>query len=60
MSDNSTDVIDNDSDNGQGDDVMTGLDAEDNQQILQQESVTKLAVVVPITIKTRGFSTGPL
>jgi len=49
--DTSTDVIDNCSENGQSDDAMTGLDAEDNQQISQQESVTELATVAIITIQ---------
>ena len=30
---------------------MTGLDPEDNQQTLQQESATELTTVVPITIQ---------
>jgi len=51
MTDTSTDVIDNSSDNGQSDDTITGLDPEDNQQTLQQESVTKLATVVSITMQ---------
>jgi len=59
MTDTSADMIDNGSDNGQSDDTMTGLNPEDNQQTLQQESVTELATVVPITT-LRGFSTGPL
>jgi len=32
------------------DDTMTGLDPENNQQTLQQQSATELATVVPITI----------
>jgi len=51
----STDVIDNSSDNGKSDDATTGLDPEDNQQILQQESATELATVVPITIQQDSF-----
>jgi len=51
MTDTSTDVIDNGSDNSQSDDTMTKLDPEDNKQTLQQESVTKLTTVVPITIQ---------
>jgi len=45
------DIIDNGSDNGQGDDTTTGLDPEDNQQALQQESATELATLVPITMQ---------
>jgi len=45
-----TDVIDNGSDNSQSDDATNRLDPEDNQQTLQQESVTELTVV-PITIQ---------
>jgi len=51
MTDTSTDVIDNGSDNGQSDDITTGLDVEDNQQTSQQESVTELATVVTIIIQ---------
>jgi len=51
MTDTSTDVIDNSSDNSQSDDATTRLDPEDNQQTLQQESATELATVVPITIQ---------
>jgi len=50
MTDTSTDIIDNSSDNGQSDNATTGLDAEDNQQTSQQES-TELATVFPITIE---------
>jgi len=46
-----TDIIDNSSDNSQSDDITTGLDPEDNQQTLQQESATALATVVLITIQ---------
>jgi len=46
-----TQLLANGSDNGQSDDTTTGLDPEDNQQTLQQESVTELATVVPITIQ---------
>jgi len=49
------DIIDNGSDNGQSDDTMTELDPEDNQQTLQQESVTELATVVPISYHSRDF-----
>jgi len=38
----STNIIDNGSDNGQSDDANSGLDPEDNQQTLQQESATGL------------------
>jgi len=51
MTDTSTDVIDNTSDNGQSDDATLRLDPEDNQQTSQQVSVTELATVVPITIQ---------
>jgi len=51
MTDTSTDIIDNGSDNGQSDNATTGLDAENNQQTLQQESVTELTTVVTITIQ---------
>jgi len=51
MTDTSIDVIDSCSDNSQSDDATTGLDPEDNQQTLQQEPVTELATVVPITIQ---------
>jgi len=51
MTDTSTDIIDNGSDNSQSDDAMTELDPEDNQQTLQQESATELATVVPITMQ---------
>jgi len=51
MTDTSTDIIDNGSDNGQNDDATTGLDAEDNQQTSQQDSVSELTTVVPITIQ---------
>jgi len=34
MTDTSTEVIDNGSDNGQSDNATTGLDPEDNQQTL--------------------------
>ena len=51
MTDTSTEIIDNGSDNGQNDDATTGLDAEDNQQTSQQDSVSELATVVPITIQ---------
>jgi len=40
------------------DNATTGLDPEDNQQTLQQESANKLATVVPN--HARGFSMGPL
>jgi len=46
----STDIINN----SQSDNATTGLDPEDNQQTLQQESVTELATVVPIAIQ-EGF-----
>ena len=49
--DTSTDIIDNSSDNGQSDDATTGIQPKDNQQTSQQESVTELATVVPITIR---------
>ena len=39
MTDTSTEIIDNGSDNGQNDDATTGLDAEDNQQTSQQDSL---------------------
>jgi len=39
---------------------MTGLDPEDNQQTLQQESVTELVTVVPITIQEDFLWAGPL
>jgi len=42
-------------DNGQSDDTMTGPDPEDNQQTLQQESVTELKTVVPISYHLRGI-----
>jgi len=51
MTNTSTDVIDNGSDNGLSDDATTGLDAEDNQKTLQQESATELTTVVTITIQ---------
>jgi len=51
MTDTSTNIIDNGSDNNQSADAMTGLEPEDNQQTLQQESATELATVVPITIQ---------
>jgi len=51
LTDTITDIIDDSSDNGQSDDGMTGLDLKDNQQALQQESMTELATVVPITIQ---------
>jgi len=51
MTNTSTDVIDNGSDNGHSDDAITRLDPEDNQQTLQQELVTGLATVVPITMQ---------
>jgi len=51
MTDTSTNVIDKGSDNGQSDDATTGLDPEDNQQTLQQESATELTTVVPITMQ---------
>jgi len=51
MSDTSTDVIDNGSDNSQSDDATTGLDPEENQQTLQQKSATEFATVVPITMQ---------
>jgi len=51
MTDTSTGVIDNSSDNGQSDNATTGLGPEDNQQTLQQESATELATVAPITIQ---------
>jgi len=54
------DIIDNGSDNSQSDDATTGLDPKDNQQISQQESVTELATVVPISYNLKGFSTRPL
>jgi len=50
MTDTSTNIIVNRSDNSQSDKATTRLDPEDNQQTLQQESVTELATVVPITI----------
>jgi len=53
------DTIDSGSDNGQSDNAMTGLDPEDNQQTLEQESVTVLVTVVR-HYHSRGFSTGPL
>jgi len=39
--------------NNQSDGITTGLDPEDSQQTLKQESVTELAIatVVPITIQ---------
>jgi len=51
MTNTSTNIIDNGSDNSQSDDATTGLDPEDNQQTLQQESATELTTVVPITIQ---------
>jgi len=47
-------------DNGQSDDTMIGLDPGDNQQTLQQESVTELATMVPITIQEDFLWAGPL
>jgi len=47
-------------DNCQSDDITTGLDPENNQQASQQESVTELTTVVPISYHSRGFSMEPL
>jgi len=52
-------------DNGQSDDAITRLDTEDNQQTSQQECVTELATLVPITIQEnlpfyRTFVTAPV
>jgi len=51
MTETSTNITDNGSDNGQSDKATTRLDPEDNQQTLQQESVTELTTVVPISIQ---------
>jgi len=57
MTNSSTDVIDNGSDNSQSDNATNGLDPEDNQQTLQQESTTELATVVPITMQEDFYRT---
>jgi len=43
MTDTSTNIIDNNSNNSQSVDATAGLDPEDNQQTLQQELATELA-----------------
>ena len=48
MTDTSTDVIDNGSDNSQNDDVMTRLDAKKNQQT--QESQTLFSILFTLDI----------
>jgi len=44
---------------GQSDNATTGLDPEDNQETLQQESATEVATMVPISYHSIRFSMGP-